>query len=203
MPDTLLENVNVTVKQSPVVNIEKFDPKVDRWNVYRDRLENFFTVMRVTEDREKSATLLSCVGASAYKVVHDMCSPELPSSKPYADLCTVLKEYFDPHIVPFLERKKFYSAARNAGESIVEWVARIKYLAANCDFGDKLSFVVVDKFVTSTSGKAFDRISEEKMKDLTLKKAVELAVKYEKSPPVIETVTQSEESPSKIQKEVK
>lgn len=153
-------------------------------------MEKKLSCMRVVKDGEKTATLLSCIGSEAYKVVHDMCTPALPSSKSFADLCSILKEYYEPHIVVFLERKAFYAAARKDTETIVEWLARIKRLASNCEFGDKLDFVILEKFATSLSGKSFDRVSEETIDELPLKKAVQLAVKYDKIKPttVVQTV---------------
>lgn len=146
--------------------------------------------MRVVKDGEKAATLLSGIGSEAFKVVHDMCMPALPSSKSFVDLCSILKEYYEPHIVVILERKTFYAAARKDTETIVEWLARIKRLASNYEFGDKLDFVILEKFARSLSGKSFDRDSEETIGELSLKKAVQLAVKYDKIEPttVVETV---------------
>lgn len=168
----------VTVKNVPKVSMDTFNPERDQWEVYKERLENFLSCMRVTKENEKAPTLLSCIGAEAYKVVH------------FADLCIILKEYYEPHIVVFLERKTFYAAARKDTETIVEWLAPIKCMASNCELGDKLDFVTLKKFVTSLSGKSFDRISEETIGNLSLKKAVQLAVKYDKAKPtpVAETV---------------
>lgn len=78
------------------------------------------------------------------------------------------------------ERRIFSRAQRNqvGHESVNEWVARIKNLAANCKFGDSLQQNLVNKFVDGLEGKAFDRICEED-ENLTLDKAQEIALKYE------------------------
>lgn len=47
-------NTRVTIKQLPKVAMESYDPKISHWNVYQERMENFFACMQVTKPPEKN-----------------------------------------------------------------------------------------------------------------------------------------------------
>lgn len=53
-------------------------------------------------------------------------------------------------------------------------------MASKYSCSNKLDSVILDKYATNLSGKAYDRVSEETISGLTLAKALELAIKYEK-----------------------
>lgn len=57
------------------------------------------------------------------------------------------------------------------------WMARIKRLSSNCNFGDKLEHYLTNKFICGLRGDAFDRVCE-KDENITLEKAMTLALKY-------------------------
>lgn len=86
-----------------------------------------------------------------------------------------------PRVNPWKERKKFYSLRRKNDESTVKWLERIRSAAIDCEFGSQLENIIMDKFITKLSGKAFDRISEEETGKLTLEKAIELAMKFDEA----------------------
>lgn len=158
-----------------------FNPKDDQWNIYHEQLENYFDSLGCTEDDAKRTFLLNCLGTGPYTVVRSMCAPTLPAKKTYKELCTILKQHYVPQIVTLIERRAFYEISRKDGESAVEWLTKVRNASINCDFGDKLEFVILEKFATGLSGKAFDRVCEESTADLTLEKALKLAIKYEKA----------------------
>ena len=72
--------------------IEEFD--LDSTNIerYLEQLEQYFVANCVLEDstdRHKCrVTLISVMGAKAYNVLSDLCSPWTPSQKTYAQLAT-------------------------------------------------------------------------------------------------------------------
>lgn len=144
-------------------------------------MEIYFSVCNITVNASKLAALLNSIGPEPYKVIRDMCSPDLPSSKSYDAICAILKGFYTPQVVTFKERKMFYAATKEPDETIVEWCARVKRMAGNCDFGTSITMYVLDKFVTGLDGKCFERLCESDSSTLTLEDAVKLAVKYEKS----------------------
>lgn len=108
-----------------------------------------------------------------------MCCPALPSAKTYDELCKCLDEYYTPPSTVYKERKAFYGASRESGETAMEWLAKIKSLALNCEFGTSIESILLDKFITGLEGKSFNRVCEEDSKTLTLTKAASIATKYD------------------------
>lgn len=157
--------------------MEPFVAENDEWALYRERLENYFVVMDITDDTRKKAILLNCMGANTYKIVRDMVSPATPSAKTYAEICAVLALYYSPQVIVLKERKKFYKAIKQSNETCVQWLARIKHSALQSKFGANVDSVILDKFITGLSGKAFDRLCEEDSEQSTIAKAILLASK--------------------------
>ncbi|XP_053686504.1 uncharacterized protein K02A2.6-like [Sabethes cyaneus] len=160
-----------------------FDAESEEWDFYREQLEQFF-VSNVVADAMKKAVLINHLSSRTYKLLRDLCTPDQPKDKTYDELCKLLTTHFTPPVVIHKERRVFSRAKRHEGghETVNQWIARIKNLAANCSFGNSLQNNLVNKFVDGLDGKAFDRICEEK-EDLTLEKAQELALKYESDEP--------------------
>jgi len=44
--------------------VEPFDPQVDNWVLYTQRLEQFFVANGITDDAKKVAVLLTVIGGS-------------------------------------------------------------------------------------------------------------------------------------------
>lgn len=122
----------------------EFNPEIDQWVLYQERLENFFTACRVTNVDRKKVLLLNSIGPKAYKLVRDLSTPAMPTTKTYAELCDMLKQFYTPPVVAFRERKHFYAATKEKAESIVEWMARIKFLALSCDFGNRIEGIILE-----------------------------------------------------------
>ena len=80
--------------------IEEFNSATTSINRYLERLEQYFVENSVPSDSAEShkrrAILISVIGAKAYDVLSDLCSPTPPSEKTYAQLTTILKNHFAP-----------------------------------------------------------------------------------------------------------
>lgn len=58
-----------------------------------------------------------------------------------------MENHFTPKINVFRERNNFYVASQQEGESIADFTARIRNLSTNCNFGNKLEGILIDKFL--------------------------------------------------------
>ncbi|XP_029732529.1 uncharacterized protein K02A2.6-like [Aedes albopictus] len=156
-----------------------FDAEEEEWELYKEQLEQYF-VSNSIQEATKKAVLINHLSSKTYKLLRDLCTPTQPKDKTYVELCTLLSTHFTPPVIVHKERRIFSRAQRNQDgpETVNEWIARIKNLAANCRFGNYLPQALVNKFVDGLDGKAFDRICEED-DTLTLEKAQEIALKYE------------------------
>ncbi|XP_058448641.1 uncharacterized protein LOC131428612 [Malaya genurostris] len=162
-----------------IANFRCFDAEVEEWELFREQLEQFYVANKI-EENIKKAMLINHLCSKTYKLLRDLCTPDQPKDRSYAELCKLLSTHFTPPVVVHKERRCFFRAKRheNGHEAVNEWIVRIKNLATNCKFGDTLQHNLVNKFIDGLEGKPFERICEEGG-DLTLEKAQELALRYE------------------------
>ena len=73
-----------------------FDPAVDDWVVYCERLEQFFQANGVATAEKQRAVLLSVCGSSTYLLIRNLVSPEKPTDKTYAQLVKLVREHVFP-----------------------------------------------------------------------------------------------------------
>lgn len=159
-------------------SIPEFNGSVDDWNVYQERLEQFFEVNDIAAQKQV-ALLISVIGADSYKTLRDLCHPVLPKNKTFEELCNLLRKQYSPQVAVFRERTNFYNARQEGYENVTQWFGRLKKLSVDCKFGENLESILVDKFVTGLrTGQILDRLCEEN-ESLTLEQALELAVNKE------------------------
>ncbi len=123
-------------------HIEQFDPAVEQWTQYVERLEQFFVATNdVTgEDKKdkKRATFLSLMGRDAYNLLRSLIAPEKPSEKSFEELVAVLSEHYSPKPTEVMQRYRFNSQSRKEGESVADYVAaQRRKLAEFCLMGTR------------------------------------------------------------------
>lgn len=131
-----------------IQQILSFDPKVNEWNVFIKRLEQYFIVNQITDDKLKRANLLYSLAEEAYLLLINLCMPSKPEEESYKDIIKLLNEYYGQTSVVWIERKTFYDAVKLEGESVQEWSVKLKGLAKNCNFGETLDTKLVDIFIS-------------------------------------------------------
>ena len=109
-----------------------------------EKVQLFF-VANYVEDARKSAVLLSLLGGKVYGTLYNLLSPEQPARKSNDELKTVLKAHYEPKPIIIVERFHFHN--QNPTESIAEFVAELKRVAATCEFGHYLNDAFRDRFV--------------------------------------------------------
>ena len=149
------------------------------WEVYAERLYQHFTANSIKDENIKVAVLLSSIGQNTYKLIRDLCFPDLPKTKKYNELCEILKSQYQIAPSIWRERKKFYSLKQINEETINEWDARVRNMATKCSFSNQLADILKHKFITGfVEGKTFYRICEEE-DTTTLDSLVSIAQKHE------------------------
>ena len=80
-------------------------------------------------------------------MLRDICRPDLPETKTYEVLTDLLEKQYKAK--PLVIAERFYFGQRNQkeGESIAEYVAELRRLSANCDYGDFLTQAIRDRLV--------------------------------------------------------
>ena len=98
--------------------ISAYDPKLEDWTSYADRLKHYFIANGVTEDEKKRAILISQAGPEAHKLLRSLVGAQALDTKSYDELVQTLKEHYDPKPSFMVERYKFNCRVRGTDESI-------------------------------------------------------------------------------------
>ena len=137
------------VEMSTYGKIEEFDRDSDTWEPYVERLNFYFEADQIEGEGDglklRRAILLSSVGKKTYKLMCDLLASENPGDKSYPELCTMVKNHFNPKPSESVQRHKFNNRFRASGGSISDFVAALRHLAEYCNFGGSLEicFVIV------------------------------------------------------------
>ncbi|KAJ8912728.1 hypothetical protein NQ315_012283 [Exocentrus adspersus] len=151
------KQVAVTVS-SNICQLSNFK-QGDDWEIFSERLEQFFEVNGI-EARRRTAFLLTLIDEEVYKILKNLCDPDLPKAKSYEELIQLLETQFKTKVSIFRKRIQFDNLKQKE-ESISEWFVK-KHFASFCNFGVILTERVKDKFVTGLrSGSILDRLCEE------------------------------------------
>ena len=151
----------------------EFNPDSEKISTYLERLNLFIEANSVDADK-KVAVLLTVIGAKDYALLQGLVAPANPREKSVDELMQALRSHYEPKPVIIAERFRFYKRSQSSGETIAAFVAELRRLAINCDFGNFLDDALRDRLVCGVRSEQTQRrqLTE---KDLTLAKAVEIA----------------------------
>lgn len=117
--------------------VSEFKPEEESIEAYLERVQLFIEANGVKADK-KVAVLLSVIGSKTYSNVRDLVSPARPDFKSYDNLVGILKKHFNPKPLVIAQRFYFHQRAQAESESISDYLAELKKLAWNCEFGQHL-----------------------------------------------------------------
>ncbi|XP_045483761.1 uncharacterized protein K02A2.6-like [Harmonia axyridis] len=143
------------------------------------RLESAFEVFLVPNEK-KAAYLLHYMRPDAYDVLCDKVSPENPNNMEYNDLIKEMKQHYNPEPLEIAENFRFLQRKQNEGESVQQYLTTLQRLATTCKFGDYLKKALRNQFMFGLRTQNIQsRLLE--MKDLTIERALEVAISMETS----------------------
>ncbi|GFW57499.1 LYR motif-containing protein 4 [Trichonephila clavipes] len=142
-----------------------------------ERLESYFVVNGI-EDKMKVPVILSLMGATTYKLLKNLATPNFPSELTYQDIVKLLSEHLNPKPLEMTERFRFYKRKQFEGESIANYCAELQKLSIHCNFGNNLSTMLCDKLVMGLINENIQKklLAEDK---LTYEKAKSIAFAME------------------------
>ena len=159
--------------------MEPYDlEKSDEWASYVERLEQFFIANKITEAEQKVAVLLTVIGSKAYSLLRNLLAPAKPADKDFDEIVQVLQNHLSPKPLIIAERFKFHRRNQGENESVAQYLAELRKLSENCQFGEYLEQALRDRLVCGlVSEKIQQRLLSEA--ELSLKKAFEIAQSME------------------------
>jgi hypothetical protein len=121
-----------------VAPLPPFDPASDpsslgqRWKTWKRRFETFLVAVNVTDDKQKRALLLYQAGQDTQELFDTLTD----TGEDYATAIGKLDAYFAPKKNVDFETFQFRQAAQEDGETVDQFVARLRKLAVTCEFSD-------------------------------------------------------------------
>ncbi|XP_071061030.1 uncharacterized protein [Pseudochaenichthys georgianus] len=176
-------------------NTAPFDSQSQTWEEYCDVLQYFFEANEIEDAGRQKSILLSSVGSQTYSLMRNLISPARPVDKTFDELVQLLKDHFNPKPSEIVQRYKFNSRSRKLGETVMEYVALLRKLAQDCNYGDKLTEMLRDRLVC---GIGEDRIQQPLLSepDLTFDRVLKLAQAIETASKDVRDLQSLESAPS-------
>ena len=116
-----------------------FDPAIEDWLEYVERLSHYFAANDIVSDDKKKAILLNAVGPSTYRLIRTLASPSKVTDLSFEDIVDKARAHFCPKPSPIVKRYEFNTRLQGEGESIANYVASLRKIVEYCDYGDVLA----------------------------------------------------------------
>ena len=158
-------------------SVGAFEEGAETWALYQERLEQFFVANDI-EDTKKRAVLLSTCGRNTYQLISRLLAPGKPSETAYSVICDRLKNHYDPRPSELVLRSRFYGRSRRKNESIADFLAELRGLAKECNFGDQLNSLLRDRLSLGINDETI-RSNLLAEAELSLEKAFSIALAHE------------------------
>ena len=153
--------------------IDNYNDGVEDIDNYLERLDNFFEANQIPAERQ-APSLLSLVGPKVYKLLKSLTAPDQPKDKTFEELCTTLRSHFKPKASLRTRTYRFQSRKQRDGESLQDYLANLKELSIDCEFGTDLERRLCDGFVYGLRNEN-TKVKLLAKPAITLDQAVELA----------------------------
>ena len=152
--------------------------KTESWDEYCERLDQFFIANDVSDPAKKKAIFLSVVGGETYGKLRSLVAPQKPGDMALADLLSQLQRHFEPRPSETVARFRFFTCCRAEGQSVQDYIAKLRKLSEHCNFGSFLSNMIRDRLICGVNA---DNIQTRLLSEagLTLTRATEIAVALE------------------------
>ncbi|CDW60937.1 hypothetical protein TTRE_0000934301 [Trichuris trichiura] len=127
------------------------------WDAYAERLKFFCEANGITDDAKKRATLFAVCGLPTLTIPKSLISPRSLSDVSYEDIVNVLKSHFIPKPSVIYQRFTFQRCLQQEGEGVAAYVADLRHLADDCNFGSNLSERLRDQLVCGLKDEELER----------------------------------------------
>ena len=158
--------------------IPTFKEEEEEWTSYLERLECYFAVKAVPDDK-KVHFLICGLQPKQYQVLKDLVAPDTPVSKSFDEVTALLRKHYCGSRNPRVERTKFRQVVRKDDESLQSFSVRLKHASRFCEFGTSLDEMLVDQLIAGVHSKCIANKLLEETDGLALSFAKALKVAEE------------------------
>lgn len=132
--------------------IEVFTGKC--WSSWSEWLSFYFVANFIIDPVKKRALLLTLCCGETFENVRALVLPRTPGDVSFEELVSTLRKHFDPRPSELYSLYKFKRRDQQQGELISSYVAALKKLAADCNFGIVTTATTTAVSISSSSGQA-------------------------------------------------
>ena len=182
--------------QITVPGVHPFHPHGDpnkiaqTWDKWQKSFQYFLDASGITNYKRKKAMLLHMAGPETQEVFDTL----TPANDTYDKALEALTSHFSvKKNVPF-ERNVFHQTKQKAGESVKQFVTRLRKLTASCEYGDQTEDQIRDQVIATCSSTGLRKklLTEP---DLTLAKVIEIAQVMETAHHQVKEIEAKHEQP--------
>ncbi|XP_049268704.1 uncharacterized protein K02A2.6-like [Rhipicephalus sanguineus] len=156
----------------------EFDETASSWDAYRVRLEAYFEGNDITDSSKRRALLVASLSDSVVRVLQGRCPSTPVNSLTYEDVVKVLEEHYSPQVNETAASHAFFVRRQGDNEAVKDFVAYLRRLAKDCNFGSFLDRMLRDRIVCGIRDDEARRFLLTQRK-LTLQEAEEFAMSSE------------------------
>lgn len=174
IPQVAPVNIN-----APVVfhtsHIRQFDTsRPMEWPRWVKLLNFNFTSMHITDPIMKRAHFFTVCGENLYNLACNISHPQEVDTVDFDVIITGLTNHFSPQVNKFAAYHKFYHCLQKQDQTVADFVAELRELAADCQFDNKLNDMLCGQVICGIRDENV-RTRLLQRPDLTLKEAIDTA----------------------------
>ena len=148
----------------------EFDETKEDWLSYTERLQQYFEANEIKTAKKQRAVLLSVCGPTTYQLIRNLSSPQKPTELEFSALVELVQRHKNPRPSVIVRRFAFHSRQQQSGETVAAFVAELKKLSDDCNFGENLQEMLRDRLVCG--------IREASLQDGYWRKQILLLIKH-------------------------
>ena len=96
---------------------------------------------------------MNAVVPKTYRLIKTLCLPEKPQDHSFEEIVKRVKAHFYPKPSPIIKKYEFNRRKQNPGESVAEFLAAIRKIADDCEYGTVLDDMLRDRLVFGVADK--------------------------------------------------
>ena len=104
----------------------------EEWIQYFKRFQNFLKANKIEGNEQKTALLLTVMGAGMYKLSQNLAAPADVIMWKINEISDKLQAHFQPKALVVMETYHFYLRIKKENDAVTEYLAELRRLAAKC-----------------------------------------------------------------------
>ena len=117
-------------------------------------LVNYYITLSKLAHHGCATLFLECI----YKLIRSLLSPQEPKDVSFADIVKQMTDHYQPKPSIIMQHFKFHSRSCKQGEAVAKYIAELKLLAEDCEFGKFLEQMLRDRIVCGINDPEFNAV---------------------------------------------